>query len=64
MGLPRWVVLAALWRRMKPSSAARLANPSGAVPAEGQAFSFHGFRFEVLEREGNRLTRLKVRKLV
>ena len=34
------------------------------IPAEGQAFSFHGFRFEVLEREGNRLTRLKVRKLV
>ena len=35
-----------------------------AIPAEGQVFSFHGFRFEVLAREGNRLTRLLVRKLV
>jgi Mg2+/Co2+ transporter CorB len=33
------------------------------IPAEGQVFSFHGFRFEVLEREHNRVTRLKVRKL-
>ena len=33
------------------------------IPAEGQVFSFHGFRFEVLERENNRLTRLRVRKL-
>jgi Mg2+/Co2+ transporter CorB len=33
------------------------------IPAEGQVFSFHGFRFEVLERENNRLTRLKARKL-
>jgi Mg2+/Co2+ transporter CorB len=35
-----------------------------AIPAEGQVFNFHGFRFEVLAREGNRLTRLMVRKLV
>ncbi len=35
-----------------------------AIPNVGQAFSFHGFRFEVLERENNRLTRLRVRKLV
>jgi Mg2+/Co2+ transporter CorB len=35
-----------------------------AIPTEGQAFSFHGFRFEVLEREGNRLSRLRLRKLV
>lgn len=34
------------------------------IPTEGQSFSFHGFRFEVLAREENRLTRLKVRKLV
>ncbi len=33
------------------------------IPTEGQAFSFHGFRVEVLELEGNSLTRLKVRKL-
>jgi Mg2+/Co2+ transporter CorB len=34
-----------------------------AIPNEGQVFSFHGFRFEVVEREHNRLTRLRVRKL-
>lgn len=34
-----------------------------AIPNEGQVFSFHGFRFEVLERENNRLTRLRIRKL-
>ncbi|MBU9699423.1 HlyC/CorC family transporter [Rhodobacteraceae bacterium HSP-20] len=33
------------------------------IPAEGQVFSFHGFRFEVLQRRENRLTRLKVRPL-
>ena len=33
------------------------------IPAQGQAFSFHGFRFEVMTRRENRLTRIKVRKL-
>ena len=33
------------------------------IPAQGQAFSFHGFRCEVVTRRENRLTRLKVRKL-
>ncbi len=33
------------------------------IPAEGQAFSFHGFRFEVVERRENRLTKLKLRPL-
>ncbi len=33
------------------------------IPAEGQTFSFHGYRFEVITRRENRLTRLKVRKL-
>ncbi|MBF9058789.1 DUF21 domain-containing protein [Rhodobacterales bacterium HKCCSP123] len=33
------------------------------IPVVGQVFSFHGFRFEVAERDKNRLTRLKVRKL-
>ncbi len=35
-----------------------------AIPNEGQVFSFHGFRFEVMSRENNRLTRLRIRKLV
>jgi Mg2+/Co2+ transporter CorB len=33
------------------------------IPTPGQVFSFHGFRFEVMEREGNRITQLKIRPL-
>ncbi|WP_323783307.1 HlyC/CorC family transporter [Leisingera sp.] len=33
------------------------------IPTKGQVFSFHGFRFEVTEREGNRVTSLKIRPL-
>lgn len=33
------------------------------IPNEGQVFSFHGFRFEVLARQENRITRLKLRML-
>ncbi len=33
------------------------------IPTEGQAFSFHGVRFEVVQRRENRLTRLKIRRL-
>ena len=33
------------------------------IPAEGQAFSFHGFRFEVVQKRENRLARLKIRPL-
>ncbi|WP_116131911.1 HlyC/CorC family transporter [Tropicimonas sp. IMCC34043] len=33
------------------------------IPTAGQVFSFHGFRFEVVAREDNRLTRLKIRPL-
>ena len=33
------------------------------IPSEGQVFSFHGHRFEVLGREANRITRLKIRSL-
>jgi len=31
------------------------------IPTEGQVFSFHGFRFEVVEKEKNRVSVLKVR---
>ncbi len=34
------------------------------IPGAGQVFSFHGFRFEVVEKEQNRVTRLKVRPLL
>ncbi len=33
------------------------------IPSEGQVFLFHGFRFEVLEREANRIMKLKIRPL-
>ncbi|WP_299876003.1 HlyC/CorC family transporter [uncultured Sulfitobacter sp.] len=33
------------------------------IPTAGQVFSFHGFRFEVLARDGNRITQLKIRPL-
>lgn len=38
-------------------------HESRSIPAPGQVFSFHGFRFEVLERKANRITRLKIRPL-
>jgi Mg2+/Co2+ transporter CorB len=34
------------------------------IPTPGQVFSFHGFRFEVVARKDNRITRLKIRPLV
>ncbi len=33
------------------------------IPTVGQTFSFHGFRFEVMSRENNRITQLKLRPL-
>lgn len=33
------------------------------IPIEGQAFSFHGMRFEVAQRRENRITKLKIRPL-
>lgn len=33
------------------------------IPVTGQVFSFHGFRFEVAERENNKISKLRIRKL-
>jgi Mg2+/Co2+ transporter CorB len=33
------------------------------IPSQGQVFSFHGFRFEVMEKQENRLAVLKIRPL-
>ncbi len=33
------------------------------IPVEGQVFSFHGFRFEVVAKEENRIATLKIRQL-
>jgi len=38
-------------------------HESQSIPTPGQVFSFHGFRFEVIERHQNRITRLKIRPL-
>lgn len=34
------------------------------IPEQGQVFSFHGYRFEVVTRRENRITRLRIRPLV
>ena len=33
------------------------------IPSVGQVFFFHGFRFEIAERQDNRVTKLKIRPL-
>ena len=33
------------------------------IPDEGQVFSFHGFRFKILARDGNRITRISLRQM-
>lgn len=33
------------------------------IPDQGQVFSFHGYRFEVVTRRDNRITRLRIRPL-
>ena len=33
------------------------------IPNEGQVFSFHGYRFEVVKRNGNRIEQLRIRPL-
>jgi len=38
-------------------------HESQSIPDQGRVFSFHGFRFEVLAREQNRISQLKIRPL-
>ena len=38
-------------------------HEAGTIPAVGQEFDFHGFRFQVKQRERNRVTRLLLRPL-
>ncbi len=33
------------------------------IPEQGQVFSFHGYRFRILAREGNRITRISLRAM-
>lgn len=40
-----------------------IIHEAQSIPAQGQVFVFHGFRFEVLTRKENRLARLKIKKL-
>ncbi|MBC93697.1 MAG: hypothetical protein CMM38_08670 [Rhodospirillaceae bacterium] len=37
-----------------------IIHESQTIPTVGQMFSFHGFRFEVADREGNRITVIKM----
>ena len=34
------------------------------IPTKGQVFSFNGFRYEVLSKEKNRLTQIKIKKII
>ena len=40
-----------------------LIHEAQMIPNEGQVFSYHGFRFEILGRRENRITKLKLRPL-
>jgi Mg2+/Co2+ transporter CorB len=33
------------------------------IPSVDQVFNFHGFRFQIVTRKDNRITRLKIRKI-
>ena len=33
------------------------------IPTEGQLFSFHGYRFEVVQRDRNRIAKVRIRRL-
>ena len=33
------------------------------IPSEKQIFIFSGFRYEILKRKGNRITKIKIKKL-
>ena len=35
-------------------------NESRSIPAPGQVFTFHGFRFEILRRHGNQIVQLRI----
>jgi len=40
-----------------------IINEAKIIPEEGQAFTFFGFQFDILEKERNQVTRLKVTKI-
>lgn len=40
-----------------------MIHEAQAIPTEGQVFAFHGVRFEVLERERQQITRLRLKQL-
>jgi len=39
-------------------------HESRSIPDAGQSFTFHGFRFRVLQRDRNRITQLRITPLV
>lgn len=40
-----------------------LIHEAQIIPVVGQVFSYHGFRFEILTKKANRITKLKIRPL-
>jgi Mg2+/Co2+ transporter CorB len=40
-----------------------LIHEAQSIPSKGQVFSFLGFRFEVIQKLSNRLTKLKIGRL-
>lgn len=38
-------------------------HESQSIPNQGQVFNFHGFRFQVMERKDNRITKLRITRL-
>ncbi|MEM9641675.1 MAG: HlyC/CorC family transporter [Pseudomonadota bacterium] len=38
-------------------------HESQTIPTEGQTFNYHGFRFQIVSRDKNRLTQIRVREL-
>ncbi len=45
------------------TAAGLMIHEAQTIPTEGQVFVFHGVRFEVLERERNQITRLRLKQM-
>ncbi|MCF3972210.1 HlyC/CorC family transporter [Paracoccus salsus] len=45
------------------TAAGLVIHMAQSIPDQGQVFSFHGYRFEVVARRENRITRLRIRPL-
>ena len=46
------------------TAAGLVIHEAQSIPEPGQAFTFHGYRFEILKKTRNRITQLRIRPLV